>query len=125
MFVPLLISWWYGPGWLKLMTRVGGRVQGVLNFFSVGLLAGSLFAPFRQISAGRVQGPLGVQLSAWFDRQFSRVIGAIVRMLLILAGLLLAAITGLVGLLLVVAWPLIPLAPIIGFMLMSGGLNAG
>ena len=110
-------------GWLSLSRKIGGRVVGVLKFFSVGQLAVSLFAPFRQISAGRVQGPLGVQLRAWGDKQFSRVIGAIVRLILIAFGLLGALFYGVLGGIMVVLWPILPFMPIVGIVGMFSGVT--
>lgn len=123
MLLPAFFSWWYGEGWLSLARKVNGRVTGVLKFFSVGQLAMSLFAPFRQISAGRVQGPLGVQLRAWGDKQFSRVIGAIVRLLLIFCGLIGALLYGVLGLAMMVLWPLLPAVPIVGLVLSISGVR--
>jgi hypothetical protein len=118
-----LLSWWYSTGWLALAKRVGGRVKSVLDFFSVGLLLGSLFAPFRQISAGgSAQGPLGIKLRAWADRQFSRVIGAVVRLILIICGVALVLLTACVGLVMIIAWPLLPALPVIGLIFsLQGG----
>lgn len=109
-----LFSWWYGAGWARLVKRVGERVDNVLGFFSVGTLARTLFSPFRQISAGRVQGPANVQFRAFLDRLFSRFVGAFMRSLLILIGFIGALISGLVGLVQIVLWPLVPLLPVAG-----------
>lgn len=103
------------------MQKVGNRVKGVLDFFSVGSLAGSLFAPYRQISAGRVRGPIGVQLRAWGDRLFSRIMGAIIRLLLILTGLVTALVIAAVGGVVVVVWPFLPAMPLISLFLMQVG----
>jgi hypothetical protein len=123
MLLPTFFSWWYGEGWLSLGRKVSGRVTGVLKFFSVGQLATSLFAPFRQISAGRVQGPLGMQLRAWGDKQFSRVIGAVVRLLLIFCGLIGAFLYGVLGIIMMVLWPLLPAIPAVGLMLAVTGVK--
>ena len=114
-----LISWWYTTGWLTLIRKSASRVEAVLKFFSVPLLLTSLFAPFRQISAGRVRGSLSVQLQAWGDRLFSRVIGALVRSFLIILGLLIMGGMGLLSLLIIAAWPFIPFAPLVGLLFMG------
>lgn len=114
MIILSLFSWWYTTGWLALARKSGDRIQSVLNFFSVPLLLGSLFAPFRQISAGRVQGSLAVQLQAFGDRLFSRFIGAIVRSLLIILGVALVMLIAVISLLVLLVWPCIPFAPLIG-----------
>lgn len=121
MVIFSLFSWWYTTGWLTLMQKCGGRLQSTLKFFSVGQLMGSLFAPFRQISAGRVQGPLAVQMRALGDRIFSRVIGAVVRLMIIVLGLIVVAVLAIVCVAFIAAWPLLPLAPFIGLLFSGKG----
>lgn len=111
--------WWYGLGWAQLMHRVWGRVVRVLNFFSVGLLLGSLFAPFRQISAGSAKGSVNKQLQAWGDLLFSRMMGAVVRLILVFVGLLTALLVGIFGVVIIIVWPFLPAAPLIGIFLMQ------
>ena len=96
------------------------RVAGVLDFFSIGLLLGSLFAPFRQISVGRVQGSLDTQLRAWADKQLSRAIGATVRLIVIGAGLLATIMMVVVAIGLLLLWPLVPLVPVIATIVAIG-----
>lgn len=121
MVIISLFSWWYTTGWMALIQKGSKRVESVLKFFSVPLLLTSLFAPFRQISAGRVNGPLGVQLRAWGDRLFSRFIGAFIRSFLIIIGLVVVSLISAVCLLAALVWPLLPLAPIIGLFMIGGG----
>ena len=115
-----LVSWWYTTGWVALIRKMGARIASVLGFFSVGQLAGSLFAPFRQISAGTVQGSLKVKFQAWVDQTFSRLIGAVVRLLLIFAGLVIAMLIAIVAVIVIVVWPIVPILPLIGFVLSMG-----
>lgn len=121
MLVIGLISWWYGAGWLQLAHRLLHRIAGVMDFFSIGILLKTLLSPYRQISAGRVQGPLGVQLRAWFDLQISRVIGAMVRLSVIVFGLIATGLILFCALLLMIVWPLVPLLPLITTFVMFGG----
>jgi len=110
-----LLSWWYTAGWAELAKRAEGRVQSTLEVFSVSLLFGSLFQPFRQISVGGSSSRgFDAQLRAFGDRLFSRVFGAVIRSFFILMGLLSAVLMMLVGLLQVICWPLIPVVPLIG-----------
>ncbi len=112
-----LLTWWYTTGWQILMRHMGERIADVLRFFSVGQLAASLFAPFRQISAGSVRGSLDVKFRAWLDQLFSRVIGAVVRLMLIVAGLGTAMLLSLLAVLLIILWPVLPMLPLIGLVL--------
>ncbi len=117
-----LLSWWYGLGWAKLMHGVLSRVHAVLGFFSVWQLLGSLFAPFRQISAGQVQGSISARFAAFGDRLLSRFVGAFVRLLLIVIGLLITLLVGLFGLILIIVWPFVPVLPLVGIYLMQRGV---
>jgi hypothetical protein len=96
------------------------RVVGMLEFFSVGLLLKSLFAPFRQISVGRVQGSLNTKMHAWGDRQISRAIGAMVRSGVIAFGLIATVLMVVVGVALLVLWPLVPFVPLIVTVIVMG-----
>lgn len=88
-----------------------------VDFFSIDVLIGTLFAPFRQISAGQVRGPLGVQLRAFADRLVSRLIGAMVRSFLIIAGSITLVCTLLMGVVLLVGWAILPFVPVAGVVL--------
>ena len=82
-----LITWWYGAGWKRVGQILIEKLVISEDFFSIGMLLGSLFAPFKQISASSGSGgTLQMKLQAWFDKQFSRFIGAIIRIILIFIG---------------------------------------
>ncbi len=112
-------SWWYGEGFMLQAKHVIRRIDSLLDFFSFSLLLRTLFSPYRQISAGRVDGPLGIQFRAMIDRFVSRMIGAMVRIAVLVAGigaLVVGAVGGIVHLAL---WPLMPLAPVLGIIAWS------
>jgi len=119
MFILGVVSWWYGAGWRQRITFLRARLTGVMDFFSIDLLLRTLFAPFRQISAGNVQGPIAVQMRAFFDQLISRSIGAVVRTFMIIIGCLAIILYAVIGGLLIVAWAFIPLLPIIAVILFS------
>lgn len=121
MMIVALFSWWYGVGWAQRTKRSGTRIQLALEMFSVSLLLRTLFDPFRQISAGQVRGSFDARMHAFGDRLFSRIFGAVVRSLFICIGVVLALFTGLFGLLELVIWPVIPLFPVMGLILMVIG----
>ncbi|MET0979649.1 MAG: hypothetical protein ABWX90_00140, partial [Candidatus Saccharimonadales bacterium] len=60
MFVIGTLSWWYGAGWRQRLAMLRERLANTIDYFSIDLLARTLFSPFRQISAGKVNGPIGV-----------------------------------------------------------------
>lgn len=111
------ISWWYGEGWKRQLSRVDDRLVGLLDMFSFGLLLKTLFSPYRQISAGQVTGPLAVQLHAFVDRLVSRFIGALIRTAVLVAGVATMLVVMVASGLQLLVWPLLPLLP-------AGGLLA-
>lgn len=116
MVIVGIIGWWYGRGLRLQMERLLGRVVSVYDYFSIGLLFRTLFAPFRQISAGYVRGPIAAQLRAFGDRAFSRAIGAVVRIVMMIIGvvaLLVAFIVAVVGLILWLSAPFLPFVGLI------------
>lgn len=121
MVIVWALSWWYGAGWKAFLLGLRERLASSYDYFSIGLLASTLFAPFRQISAGRVQGPIGVQLRAAVDKLISRIIGAFVRLILIFVGIVWLFLQALIGVVLLVVWALLPILPLIGFIFMLSG----
>jgi len=121
MFIMGLISWWYGPGWRGRAVRLREKLASSADYFSVDLLLRTFFSPFRQISAGRVNGPLNMQMRAFFDRLISRAIGAMVRSVMIIVGLLAMTLHTVIGAVLLVAWGIVPLLPVIGIILAITG----
>lgn len=114
----VLVSWWYTAGWAGLMGRASRRVDALMETFSVKLLLGSLFDPFRQISAAQARGgSFDMQLRALGDRLFSRLFGAVVRSLFIIIGLVAACGVFVLSLVQVVVWPLVPFLPLVGVVL--------
>lgn len=121
MFLVGMISWWYGRGVAGQFGRIRDRLVATFSFFSIGQLLVTLFAPFRQISAGTVRGSLATQLRAFFDQTISRVIGAIVRLFTIAAGVIVLALQLIGELVVMIVWLLLPLFPVAGFIMFAIG----
>lgn len=119
MFVVGLLQWWYGAGWLARARLIGDRLTKTFDYFSIDLLLKTWFSPFRQISAGGVRGPLGVQLRAWFDRLISRLIGAGVRTVMIVIGLGWILIQSALGVIELLTWLILPVFPVLGAIMMT------
>jgi hypothetical protein len=121
MFLVGILTWWYGNGWRGRAMMVGERIASTNDYFSVGLLLSTLFSPFRQISAGSVDGPFAVQLRAMVDKLISRIIGAIVRSFMIVFGLIIICLQTVFGGIVLVLWAVIPIFPVIGLVMMVIG----
>lgn len=116
-----LLSWWYSGGVRRMFHTVQMKFAGLLDYFSIDLLLRTLFAPFRQISAGSVDGPIGVKLRAFFDQLISRMIGLIVRTIVILIGAVAITLQAAVSLLFILLWFVMPMLPIVGLVMMLVG----
>lgn len=121
MVIVWALSWWYGAGWKSFLLGLKERIASSYDYFSIGLLASTLFAPFRQISAGKVQGPINIQIRAAVDKLISRIIGAFVRLIIIVVGVVWLSVQSIIGAVAVVLWAFVPILPFIGFILMLSG----
>ena len=117
MFIVGILSWWYGAGLMARISSVQVRVASIMDYFSIDLLLRTIFSPFKQISAGSVSGPIGLKLRALLDRIFSRIIGAVVRSMLIIVGTIGIILTIVLGVVLVASWLVVPTLPFIGIIL--------
>jgi len=115
MFFVGLLSWWYGEGWRGRLHIMANRLAATTDYFSISLLLSTLFAPFRQISAGSVGGSISNQARALVDKTISRLIGAIVRISMVIIGLLVIVFQIIINVLLF--WPLIPILPVLGLIM--------
>ena len=121
LLITSLLRWWYTDGWRARAQRVANRLDGTMDYFSFDLLLKTLFTPFRQISAGSVDGPLEVKLRALIDKLFSRVIGAFIRLIILIVGGLTIGFQAVFGVLVLVGWAVVPLFPMIGVFLAATG----
>lgn len=78
--------------------------------------------PFRQISAGRVEGSLEARFQAFLDRLVSRVVGATIRTFLIILGTLSLVAQSVLSLISLAAYPFLPVMPIFCLIMWSQGV---
>ena len=122
MFLVGLISWWYGRGWVGRSNLIASRLGATLEFFSIGQLLGSLFSPYRQISASPSgDSSLGSVFRSFVDQLISRVIGAFVRLFTVLIGIIAITLQSIFEGLVMLVWWFVPIMPILGFMLLAVG----
>lgn len=123
MIIVGILSWWYGQGLRLRLKRIADQLVASYDYFSIDLLIKTWFAPFRQISAGSVSGPIAVKFRAFTDRLFSRLIGFVVRSVMIVLGAIWLFISCLLGVTKIMLWLLAPALPIIGLILALIGVN--
>lgn len=99
------------------MKLISDRFLNLYDLFSFDLLVSTLFSPYRQISAGRVEGSLEVQFRAFLDRLISRMIGAMIRTVVLISGVLCLLIVAIFSVCELLIWAFLPIAPLIGLVL--------
>ncbi len=125
MIVVEMIAWWYVKGWGVFISKLKSSLLNVIDFFSMSSLVRTLFQPFRQISAEKLTGTssLEYKFHAFVDRSISRVIGFFSRLVLLTVGAVIIIVGAIFSLVLIVLWPFLPLAPVVGAILMIMGVG--
>ena len=125
MFIWLCARWWYGAGWAYAWQRsIIERLQWCDSTFSMGSLVRTLFAPFKQTYTGGAKGSIGDHIRATVDSLISRVIGFLVRSILLLAGVVCSVFVFATGLAFMAAWAFIPLLPLVSIIFIPAGVGA-
>ncbi len=118
MILIMALKWWYGLGWRGVFVGCWRHLAKVADHFSIGLLLRTLFLPFRQISANETSHEAGSKLNLIVDKLISRIIGLIIRSVTIITGIICLALVVVWSLICLAIWPLLPVAPVCGIILM-------
>jgi hypothetical protein len=105
-------QWWYGSGWAQAAKGAVSLIRKVELSFSIGVLLRTLFSPWKMIvtNPGR---SLDAKMRAMIDNLISRTVGFFVRIFSLLAAIVMMSIAAVIGLVVAVTWPLIPVLIII------------
>ncbi len=122
MLVRAFFRWWYSTGWLRMATEIKRHLIRLGQTFSVGLLLRTLFKPWKQITALRdPNATLGMRLRGLVDNLVSRFVGLTVRILTLISGSIAIVVLGLMGALVLISWPFMPLLTL-GLIVKSTGV---
>ena len=113
-------QWWYGAGWLEKWRAVGLKLKSHLDYFSIGTLLKTLFAPWKQIISEPVGGRGHSAMQRLVDNAVSRFVGFGVRLFVLIAGLITVILSFLIDLTLAVVWPALPVVPIVLIVISAG-----
>lgn len=115
---PLYILWHYTEGVRAAFQLALNFIRFIFNFFSLPLLVKTFFSPFRRMSE---QYAKGLAPEQWFEtlivNTLMRIVGMVMRTVLILAGLIALLLTILFCLAFILIWvflPMIIMALVIG-----------
>ncbi|HUD20968.1 MAG TPA: hypothetical protein VMQ44_02790 [Candidatus Saccharimonadales bacterium] len=104
------LLWWYGEG-VSVSWRVASAVlYEVSDFFSLPILLKTLFAPWKNdvLSARNIS--LSDQFKIWEQNFISRLVGFVVRSIIIVVTLVILALLTMVEAVVLLLWLLVPLA---------------
>lgn len=124
MAITEMLTWWYAKGWSVFIRKILNFMTNIVDFFSMDSLLRTLFQPFRQISAAaaNADSSLDLKFHMFIDRLVSRAVGFVSRLFLLIVGLIIIIGGGLISLILIIIWPLVPFLPIIGIILSVMGV---
>ncbi|OHA33073.1 MAG: hypothetical protein A2928_00820 [Candidatus Taylorbacteria bacterium RIFCSPLOWO2_01_FULL_45_15b] len=93
------------------MMRIWGNIfRFTFNFFSVSLLARSLFSPWKRVHEEARRGfDIGEYLSRKLVNTLMRIVGASLRLIIIFFGIFFLCVVTLAGIVIFIAWILTPL----------------
>lgn len=112
------LIWWYAQEPPLIFRSIGIVTKKVFSSFSIGILAGTLFDPWKRDVAYAENSSLDVRLKIAMQNLLSRFIGFIVRLITILVGLFCTIVIFIFMVLAILLWLLMPV--IIVFLFING-----
>ena len=123
MLIVGFFQWWYLRGWASFARKMFSSLRNLADSFSISLLLRTLFAPYKQISAyGSGGESIQAQLGDFFDKLLSRMIGFVLRLLIIIVGIIALAFVLVLSSVAIILWPLLPIFPIVSVILATIGV---
>lgn len=125
MAITEMFLWWYSSGWKVFVGKLKTALSNTTDFFSMSSLVRTLFKPYRQISAevARDGASLDIKFHMFLDRLVSRIVGFFSRLTLLFVGIIIIIFGGIISILLIILWPIIPLLPVAGVILTAIGVT--
>lgn len=124
MVIMLMFRWWYSDGWRWAWQRsVNKRLADYNRVFSLSQLIKTWFSPFKQTYSKGRRGSIDAIIQAAIDNFVSRIIGAIARTFIIIAGLIAITFALISGVAIFLLWPFLPIMPVLAIMLALSGVT--
>lgn len=105
-----IFGWWYRPGFGWAFGQIKKNLDMIGQTLAINVLLKTLFAPWKQITSNNYK--IGI-FQKLIDNSVSRFIGFFVRFFMLIFGGLWALFVVILGIIWIIVWPLIPIAPII------------
>ncbi|MEK7650321.1 MAG: hypothetical protein AAB364_00370 [Patescibacteria group bacterium] len=117
--LPFEYLWWhYTLAWRDLVVIWGNYLWFIYHFFSISVLARTLLAPWKRL--GEVYPArfnLGATLATFFINSLMRLVGAVIRIIMLVFGGLVYLLVILLGSVTLILWLVLPLIIILALVL--------
>jgi hypothetical protein len=115
--VPEYFYWHYRYGSKDVRVFFGNIIWFLWNFFSVGLLLRTLFVPWQRLDEHGQKGNIQSYFEAFVITTMMRFVGAFIRIIFIILGLIVVAIVSVIAFFASILWLIIPVLPLALFVL--------
>ena len=116
LIIPSYLAWHYGEAYRDIIRLWTNFLWFFGNFFSLTLLIKTFFAPWKRIKEGRgARFSLENIAEAVVTNTVMRLVGALMRSAVILAGSIAVLAVFWLGILLIAVWTLLPLLLVLSF----------
>lgn len=118
LIAPYYIHWHYGRALNGIIEITQNLAWFLWHFFSVGVLMQTLFSPWQRLQEQHKRGlDIGNYLSSLTINIVMRCVGALVRSIFIILGLISICFTYVGGVIVFIVWLAFPLAVVFGIIL--------
>lgn len=107
------LIWWYGEGMVSAWRVASALIYRLADFFSLPILVRTWFAPWKNDVLVARNVSLGDMWKIWEQNFASRIVGFILRTIIILTSLVCVSIVTIVGSLALGMWLMVPFLPFI------------
>lgn len=116
LFFPNYVRWHYGRAFHDMYIIWGNFFWFLFNLFSIEVLFGTLFSPWRRMTDEYTGGlDIGAFFESLIVNMLMRVVGIVLRLSVILVGVILLAIVCILGIVGFVIWLFLPVIIFLGF----------
>lgn len=105
--------WWYSVGWARVPKEIRRKIRFILQYFSLTIILKTLFSPWKRDIAYASSKAIEDRFHALLGNLVSRFIGFLIRIIFMFIAVLGIVLIAILGGILYIIWPLLPLSPLL------------